>query len=423
VVGSSRLWVCCCLPLALVAAQLAACSLQPQASVLRVGALFPLSNSQAPLASEEFAGVQIAADLANSDGGVAGRQIQLDTRDLTVREDAENRVASLRADGVDVIIGTYSSSLSMPASQAATSLGIVYWEAGAVADQVTGRGLPLVFRVGAIGRNLGGMSSQFVADVIGPRLKRLPSQLRMAVVQEGDQYGTSVGGGAVESARQLGIPVVATITYDAYTPDWPRVISAIKSSGADILVLVSYIPDGFAFREAMLASGLHVDALIGSSMAECGPAFGTLLGPDAVGIFASDRPAGSFNPKALNKTGRAAYERFVQRWQSAYHRPTTEEGLAGFASAWALFHYVLPAATRAGDLSPQGIARAARTMDLPSGSLANGGGLRFSQSPDSLGQNLDAPSVIWQWQAVRRSVTVYPPVFATGQPILIPLPR
>src|SRR5262249_41310916 len=212
-----------------------------------------------------------------------------------------------------------------------------YWEGDSVADHVTGCGLPLVFRVGAIGRNLGGMSSQFVADVIAPRLKRLPSQLRMAVVQEGDQYGTSVGGGAVESAQQLGIPVVATVTYDAYTPDWPRVISAIKSSGADILVLVSYIPDGVAFREAMLASGLHVDALIGSSMAECGPAFGALLGPDAVGIFASDRPAGGFNPKALNKTGRAVYERFVQRWQSTYHRPTTEEGLAGSAFAVVAF--------------------------------------------------------------------------------------
>jgi hypothetical protein len=40
-----------------------------------------------------------------------------------------------------------------------------------------------------------------------------------------------------------------------------------------------------------------------------------------------------------------------------------------------------------------------------------------------MGQNVRAASVIWQWQGVRHSVTVYPPVFATGVPILIPLPR
>ena len=39
-----------------------------------------------------------------------------------------------------------------------------------------------------------------------------------------------------------------------------------------------------------------------------------------------------------------------------------------------------------------------------------------------LGQNTRAAAVIWQWQAVRHSVTVWPPVDATGTPQLIPLP-
>jgi branched-chain amino acid transport system substrate-binding protein len=406
-----------------VVAGLAGCSPAGQPQDVKVGALFPLSNSQAPLASEEYAGVQIAASLANADGGVGGKRIELVARDLTVREDAESRVQALKALGANVVVGTYSSSLSVPASQAADGLGIVYWEAGAVADQVTGRGLTLVFRVGATGRNLGSMSSRFTAEVIAPSLHRRASQLRMAIVQEGDEYGTSVGGGAAMGAAQLGIPVVAAVTYDAYAPDWSRVINAVRTSGADILVLASYIPDGVAFRKAMLAGNLHVDALIGSTMAECGPEFGASLGPDAVGVFASDRPPASFNPAALNPTGLADYTRFARSWRSRYHHDPSEEGLSGFAAAWSLMRYVLPAAARAGDLSPHGIARAARELDLPSGSLANGGGVRFSESADSLGQNLEAPSVVWQWQAVRKSVTVYPPVFATGQPILIPLPR
>jgi hypothetical protein len=40
-----------------------------------------------------------------------------------------------------------------------------------------------------------------------------------------------------------------------------------------------------------------------------------------------------------------------------------------------------------------------------------------------MGQNTRAASVIWQWQGVRHSVTVYPAVYATGSPDFIPLPR
>jgi branched-chain amino acid transport system substrate-binding protein len=145
------------------------------------------------------------------------------------------------------------------------------------------------------------------------------------------------------------------------------------------------------------------------------------LGADAIGVFASDRPTAGFNPDALNATGRATYERFAAAYRGRYHTDPTEESLAGFAAGWTLFHYVLPAAEA--DLSATGMARAAQSLDLPAGTLANGAGIKFATSDALMGQNVRAASVIWQWQGVRHSVTVYPPVFATGVPILIPLPR
>jgi len=412
-----------CLLVALLASLgAAACTPLPSSSI-KVGALFPLTGAQAPLAQQEYAGVQIAQDFVNADGGVAGRPIELIARDLTTREDAHDRVVALEREGARVIIGTYSSALSLPASQAAQDRGLVYWEAGAVADQVTGRGLPLVFRVGATGRNLGSMSSRFVAQVIAPRLQRRPSDLRMVIVQEGDGYGRSVGDAVRRQAQLEAIPVPATITYGAALPDWPRVLAEVRAARPDILVLASYIPDGVAFRQAMLADGLRVSALIGSTMAQCGPEFGALLGADAVGVFASDRPTAGFNPGALTGIGRAAYDRFAGAFRNQYRLEPTEEALAGFSAAWVLFHEVLPRAAQARDLSPNGIARAARGLDLPEGTLANGAGVKFAASDEALGQNLRAASVIWQWQGIRQSVTVYPPVFATGEPILIPLPR
>ena len=142
----------------------------PTGEPIRIGAVFPLSGSAAQLAGFELRGVQIAADLVNADGGVAGRPIQLDVRDLERGADAPAVMASLRNSGVQLVIGAYSSDLSIAASQAASAAGLVYWEAGAVADRLTGRGLPTVFRVGASGTNLGSNSSRFAAAELAPRL-------------------------------------------------------------------------------------------------------------------------------------------------------------------------------------------------------------------------------------------------------------
>jgi hypothetical protein len=233
-----------------------------------------------------------------------------------------------------------------------------------------------------------------------------------------------------------------------------------------------------AFRQAMIGAGLRVGALIGSTMAECDPDFAGELGQAAVGVFASDRPTGGFQPTALDPAARATYDRLAAAWASgqdaslaapsyaasSYAAPSaaspsvspsadgawsdggsygsgnasggytisgpdtapsgngpTEEGISGFSAAWALFDVVLPAA--GGNVTADGVAAAARSVDLPEGSLPNGAGLRFSTDPATLGQNVLAAAVIWQWQAVRSYAFVWPPTYATGTISFVPLGR
>ncbi len=422
---------------------------------IRIGAVFPLASNAGDLATEELAGVQAAADFVNADGGVDGRRIVLDVHDLEPGGDAGAVMAELKAEGAAVVVGAYSSDLSIAASQAASDAGLVYWEAGAVADRLTGRGLPLVFRVGASGTNLGSNSAAFAANELAPRLEKTPSQLRIAIVSANDDYANSVADAAASTAQSAGTPIVARATYDLTVPDWPAVMTQLETARPDVVILASHIPDGIAFRRAMLASGLHVGALIGSTMAECDPDFAGDLGQDAVGIFASDRPTGGFQPSALDPAARALYDRFAAVSASppggsgdsgeygtstpgaappeytiagptdaiASDAGPTEEGLSGFSAAWALFHDVLPAAMRGGSADAEAIAAAARSVDLPTGSLPNGAGLRFSTDPATLGQNERAAAVIWQWQAVRSYTFVWPPTYQTGQIAFVPLAR
>ncbi|HEV3232731.1 MAG TPA: ABC transporter substrate-binding protein [Candidatus Dormibacteraeota bacterium] len=407
----------------LLVAVLAACGRTGLGSAppdLVVGAVLPLGGSQAPLAREELNGIRIAIDHANALGGVQGRQVRLVTRDAQTREAAAAAAHWMRARGATVVIGSYSSDLSLPAATAAASEGLVYWESGAVADQLTGQGLPMVFRVGAAGSNLGHRSVAFAAEQLAPRLGLPLSRVRLAVVRVREAYGDSVADAALAEAASQGLDIVGDFAYDVRERGFGQVLDQVAASRPDILVLVSHVPDGVAFREAMLARGLRVGALIGSTMAECGPEFGALLGADAVGVFASDRPTRGFNPAALSRAGRAAYDLLASAYRARFHREAGEEAISGFSAAWALFEDVLPAALT---LDPAGIANAARRTKLADGDLPNGGGLDFSTDPARLGQNLRAASVVWQWQGVRQSVTVWPPVFATGQVEMVPLPR
>src|ERR1700730_17322830 len=187
----------------------AACATAPSAggtASLKVGAIFPLSGPQAPLAKQQYAGVQIARDLANADGGIDGAPIELITRDLVAESDATARVEDLRAHG-------------------------------ALADQLTGGGYPLVFRVGAPGTNLGTMASHFAAEVLAPRLSRAPSQLKMAIVHNLDGYPSSVAAAVRPPAGREGIQVVANVVYDAHAPDWTSVLDQVRAAQPNVLVL------------------------------------------------------------------------------------------------------------------------------------------------------------------------------------------
>jgi branched-chain amino acid transport system substrate-binding protein len=420
---------------------------------LRIGVVLPLSGMPAELAGQERLGVQLAADLVNADGGVKGRQIALDVRDLSDSTQAAAVVAQLRAEGTPVIVGSYASDLSMAVSNAAANAGLVYWESGAVADQLTGRGLPLVFRVGADGARLGTNSATFASTVLAPMLGRTASTLRVTIVAATDDYARSVANAAQSEIATAGDVLATRIDYSLSVPDWPSVMTRLVASRADVVILAAHIPDGEAFRRAMIAANVHVGALIGSTMAQCVADFGEELGADAIGVFASDRPTGGFNPAALQPDARTLYDRFAAVWATANGSGgPTEEGLAGFTAAWALFHDVLP---NAAALDPASIAAAARGIDLPAGSLPNGAGLRFSSDPARLGQNELAAAVVWQWQppapsaagsgaahvsgspaaapaaaatpitVTPQSVTVWPDQFASGSidRSLVPLPR
>jgi branched-chain amino acid transport system substrate-binding protein len=381
---------------------------------VRVGAIYPLSGTQGMGGIDEYHGVRVAAELVNADGGVNGRPVALDQVDVPEADAAPGAIRALADRGVNLVLGSYGSTISSPAAAAAAGHGSLFWETGAV-GKLAGPGEgDLVFRVAPTGGLLGRGAIRFVADQLAPKLGREASSLRFAIAAVDDVYGAAVADGARAELRERKLETVADVAYDPRRYDPARVVGELRAARPDVLFVVAYLEDGVALRREQVRQHLPLLASIGTSSSYCMPEFGALLGKDAVGLFASDKPdTHGINPSGLAPDARALLERADAAYQQANGHSMSAAALAGFSGAWALFRHVLPAAS---SLAPADVAAAAREARIPAGGLPNGSGLEFAPPGGvDAGANLRAASVIWEWTEVNRREVTWPPQFATAE--------
>ena len=385
-----------------------------------VGAVYPTGGAQGMGGVEEFRGVSLALELANRDGGVNGSPIRLVERPADSADAAPAAVAAAAEAGAPVVLGSYGSTISTVAARKASELGVVFWETGAVGELEEGVAVgDRFFRAVSRGESLGEGAVRFVGEELLPEMGRAGERLRYGVAYVDDVYGRSVGLGALEDVERRGLPVAGTFPYHLQAVDYAELADEIERSGTEVLIVAAYLTDGIELRRAMVEAEVPLVASVGTSSSYCMPAFGEILGGDAVGLFASDKPDGDvLSPDILEpgaaralRWGRDAYR---ERWNT--EMPSA--ALSGFSSAWALFTQVLPGAA---SLDPDGIRDASLATTLPMGGLPNGSGLAFAPPghPEA-GANLRATSVIWEWVEPGTRAVVWPPELATS-PIL-PLP-
>lgn len=380
---------------------------------MRIGAVYPLSGTQGPGGIEEFQGVQVAVELANADGGVRDRAIELVPIDVPAGDAAPGAIEQLADEGVRVVLGSYGSTISAPAAAAAASRGLLYWETGAVGEMTAESQGELVFRVAPTGAVLGRNAIVFVADRYALELNVDPSSLRYAVTMVDDAYGRAVAAGALEELDARGYSLAAELAYDPRTVDMRSLVRDLAAADPDVLFVSAYLDDAVAMRREIVRQGLDLLVGIGTSSSYCMPEFGAELGDEAVGLFASDKPdSGALDVEGLTAGARALLERADASYLERFGSRMSAPALAGFSAAWALVREVLPAAD---GTSPGAIAAVANEINLPEGSLPNGSGLRFGEPGSATaGSNLLAAGIIWQWQAPNEHVSVWPPRFATG---------
>jgi branched-chain amino acid transport system substrate-binding protein len=389
-------------------------------SSIAVGAIYPLSGAQGPGGLEEFRGARLAIDFVNEAGGIEGKSIDLTSIDVPGSDAVPGAISQLEDDGVELVLGSYGSTISAPAAALTSQKGMLFWESGAVGmfdpegmNASSDGADELAFRVAPTGVVLGSTAIKFIAQRLAGKLGRSATSLRFGVASVDDVYGDTVARGALDALRSEKLTLAKQWRYDPRTFDADHIAKSIAAHRVDVLFVVAYLDDGVALRRAIVENDVDLVASIGTSSSYCHPEFGQRLGRAAVGLYASDKPdAGALDPTGLDEDAAALLARARAEYKRRYDEEMSAAALAGFSASWALFDDVVPSAA---SLSPEDVASAARSTALPKGSLPNGSGLMFGPSGSAdAGNNLRAESVIWEWVDVRQRAVVWPPRYATS---------
>lgn len=364
---------------------------------VRIGALYPFSGGLALLGDESFRGLELAIEERNAAGGLNGRKIEMVRGDAVDPNQAVGEARRLTSvDKVSVIFGTYSSSLSLAATQVAELAGVPYFELGAISDPITERGFKNVYRTNPTARIFANRMVDAVAEAVAPALGTDVKSLKVAIIHEDSLYGQTVAGYQQARAKEVGLNLVETLPYSAKSVDLTPVILRLKSAGADVVLQTSYQNDTVLFFRQMKEQGFKPKAVMGAGGGYSLRDTMQAVGPENMeGALNVDFTQYRTNPKAA-----PGIEEFVKKYEAKYGTaPRSGHSLANYMGAKVL----LDAMAAAKDLTAPAIREAVMAVDVAEGTTATGWGAKFNEA----GQNERATPFLMQWQG-GELVTVFP---------------
>ncbi|PQZ97559.1 amino acid-binding protein [Arthrobacter sp. MYb224] len=396
--------------LALAAAPaLASCASRgTDATTLRLGAMYPVSGTNALLGEESWRGVQIATDLRNAGGGVAGKQIEMvfaDVPDVNTAASEARRLVFNK--NIKLGFGTYSSSLALAATEVFARTGNAYVELGAVSEAVTTRGYDKVFRLNPTAADMTGLHMDFIQNYLAGALGKPVKDLRVMMLHEDSSYGQSIVSLAKAAADKIGLQHFEAEPYSAKSTDLSSTVLRMKSQEPDIVLAVSYAADAVLLGRQIRDNNVKLGVFVGTGGGHSLASFQKALGDAADGVFDVD-----FTQIHVNRDFTPGIEDFISEYHKRWNaEPASGHSLSNFTGAQMLFDIL---ETTGGNDDPEVFAAAARKYHREAGTSAAGWGYEL----DAQNQNQQGSMYVMQWSGSKLE-TVYPPEAAVRAPKLI----
>lgn len=384
-------WVCRLLAAMLVLPGLLFPQVSPAAEPsIRVGVTVSLSGSYAAQGKEQLEGIEMWANDLNARGALLGRPVKIvyydDKSDPDTSAALYERLIS--EDKVDLLLGPYSSGLTLAASTVAEQHEFPMVATGASLRGIWSRGYRNIFQVDA-------PTDTYTDLVINSARKA--GLTKIALLYEGTDFPRGVAEGVRNQAAKQGMEIVYDEEYAPGTTDFAAIVEGIRLATPDLVIGGTYLNDAIAIVRQAKKSNLSPKAFV-FTVGPALPEFGEQLGPDADGVMG------------------------VVAWMATAHMPMAfdfafryREKYGLNASVYAAYGYgagqVLEAGVRlAGSLDKDAIRQQLHEMKFRS--------ILGAYRVDDAGRQLDKKTYVMQWQQGHRRLVL--PKELRDSPIVYP---
>ena len=308
---------------------------------IQIGTSLPLTGefSQPGTAAEE--GYQVWKEMVNESGGLLDRDVE-----LVIKDDASNQNtivsdynALIAQDKVDLLLGTFSSLLNLPASAVAEKNQMLFVEpAGGSPDMFTRDFKFLFFAQQATSDKQGKVFAEYVAAL--PEGQR-PETAAYPTLD--DPFAAPNVAGIQAILEEAGIETVYEETYAIDTKNFDTIVNAMKNADPDLVVHGAQFEDGIGLTRSMLKADFTPEMFYETNA----PSFGGQYA-DGIGVENTEGVlyAVSHSPDA-DTPGNAE---FVAKYEEMYGTAEVPEDAA---DAYAAGQVLQAAVEAVGDLDDQ----------------------------------------------------------------------
>src|SRR3954470_21782095 len=244
---------------------------------IKIGSSLPLTGEFSQPGTAAQQGYKVWAKKIKCKGGLLGRQFS-----LFVKDDASNQNtvvsdynALISQDKVDLLLGTFSSLLNLPASAVAEKNQMVYVEPAGGSPEMFSRGFKyLFFAQQATADKQGEVFANYIADL--PDDQR-PKTAAYPTID--DPFAAPAVEGIRKILEDAGVETVYQETYAVDTRNFDTIANAMKAKNPDMVVSGAVFEDGVGLIRSMLKVGFQPKWLYQTSAPSNASQFS-----DAVGV-------------------------------------------------------------------------------------------------------------------------------------------
>lgn len=370
-----------------------------------IGATLPLTGEEATAGGYFKEGYELAFELANEDGGLdlGGETVPVKLRlldDTSEQSTAVSLAQKLVSEGVNGLLGTYSTDLVQAQSTVAEQNEIPYVNGGGAATAIYSQGYKWVFGALAPVQSLAITQMEWISEQ--QEAGNISGPARIAVLWENTSHGEDYLKGIQDFAAGSdgSFEVVMDEPFELNTKDFSSLLGKVEAEGVDLFMVDAHLPDFLTMHRQYVTSGMCHEVITYGARGSERDAI-EVVGKENVAYILS---AVWWNEQLAESQPELTTE-FITAFEKKYGRTPEWYGVLGNEAARAMF----TAMEEAGSVDPAAVREALANLRMPS--LVPGGTLSF---PAETGQQADYPFVVQQ-NLDGGSPIIYPKDLATAE--------